>query len=72
MAAKTKKRKFSWTRDDTELTLLCLPTTVWYALFCFLPMFGIIIAFKHYTVTARTQGLTTLPSSSRTAACGML
>lgn len=52
MAAKTKKRKFSWTRDDTELTLLCLPTTVWYALFCFLPMFGIIIAFKHYTVTA--------------------
>ena len=52
MAAKTKKRKFSWTRDDTELALLCLPTTVWYALFCFLPMFGIIIAFKHYTVTA--------------------
>ena len=52
MAAKTKKRKFSWTRDDTELTLLCLPTTVWYALFCFLPMFGVIIAFKHYTVTA--------------------
>lgn len=52
MAAKTKKQKFSWTRDDTELTLLCLPTTVWYALFCFLPMFGIIIAFKHYTVTA--------------------
>ena len=52
MAAKHKKRKFSWPRDDTELTLLCLPTTVWYALFCFLPMFGIIIAFKHYTVTA--------------------
>ncbi len=52
MAAKTKKRKFSWTRDDTELTLLCLPTTVWYILFCFLPMFGIIIAFKHYSVTA--------------------
>lgn len=50
--AKTKKRKFSWTRDDTELTLLSLPTTIWYILFSFLPMFGIIIAFKNYKVTA--------------------
>lgn len=50
--AQKKKRKFSWTRDDTELTLLSLPTTVWYILFSFLPMFGIIIAFKDYKVTA--------------------
>ena len=50
--AKTKKRKFSWTRDDTELTLLSLPTTIRYILFSFLPMFGIIIAFKNYKVTA--------------------
>ena len=49
MAKEKKKcRKRSWTRNDTELTLLALPTTVWYLLFCFLPMFGLIIAFKNY------------------------
>lgn len=35
-----------WTRDDWELTLLATPTFIWYLLFSFLPMFGIIIAFK--------------------------
>lgn len=44
------KHKKKWTKDDTELTLLALPTTIWYILFCFLPMFGIIIAFKNYKV----------------------
>lgn len=43
-----KKRK--WNRDDTELTMLALPTTIWFMLFAFLPMFGIIIAFKNYTI----------------------
>ena len=47
--ARTKKR---WDRDDTELSLLALPTTVSYILFSFLPMFGIIIAFKEYTVSS--------------------
>lgn len=41
-----KKRK--WNRDDTELTILAFPTAVWYILFSFLPMFGIVIAFKVY------------------------
>lgn len=45
-----KKKK--WSNDDTELTLLALPSMLWYALFCFLPMFGIIIAFKTYRVQA--------------------
>ena len=48
----TKDRKIKWTRDDTELTILALPTMVWYILFCYLPMFGIIIAFKDYSLTA--------------------
>ena len=49
MAKEKKKRiRRSWTRNDVELTLLALPTTVWYLLFCFLPMFGLIIAFKNY------------------------
>ena len=43
-------RKKRWDRDDTELTLLALPTTVWYILFCFLPMIGIIIAFKDFKI----------------------
>ncbi len=48
----TSKGKVKWTRDDTELTILALPTTVWFILFVYLPMFGIIIAFKDYTLTA--------------------
>ncbi|RCW50607.1 sugar ABC transporter permease [Halanaerobium sp. ST460_2HS_T2] len=39
-----------WTRDDTELTLLAIPTFIWYILFSFLPMFGVLIAFKKYRV----------------------
>lgn len=47
---KVIKKKRRWSRDDTELTLLALPTTIWYILFAFLPMFGIIIAFKKYSI----------------------
>ncbi|MEG1381605.1 MAG: ABC transporter permease subunit [Ruthenibacterium sp.] len=49
---KEKKKKYhaKWTRDDTELTFLALPTTIWYILFSFLPMFGIIIAFKKFRI----------------------
>ena len=45
---KTKRKK--WHRDDTELTLLALPTLTWYLLFSFLPMFGVLIAFKRYQI----------------------
>lgn len=45
------KKKKRWSKNDTELTLLALPTTIWYVLFSFLPMFGLIIAFKNYKVT---------------------
>ena len=48
MVRKRKRRR--WTRDDTELTLLAVPTFVWYVLFSFLPMFGIFIAFKRYQI----------------------
>jgi putative aldouronate transport system permease protein len=47
---KIKIKKKKWSRDDTELSLLALPTVVWYLLFCYLPMFGIIIAFKNYKI----------------------
>ncbi len=45
-----KKTKHRWTKDDTELTLLAAPTTIWYVLFSFLPMFGIIISFKEFRI----------------------
>lgn len=43
--------KKPWTADDTQFSLLALPTTVWYILFCYLPMFGILIAFINYRVS---------------------
>ena len=38
------KGRRRWTKDDSELTLLAIPTFVWYVLFCYLPMFGIVLA----------------------------
>ena len=37
-----------WSRDDTELFILSLPTLLWFLIFSYLLMFGIIIAFKNY------------------------
>jgi putative aldouronate transport system permease protein len=45
------KKKKPWTKDDTHFTLLALPTTLWYLLFCYLPMFGVILAFKNYRIS---------------------
>lgn len=46
---KKKKKKFCG-RNDIELTLLSLPSVIWYVIFCYIPMFGAIIAFKNYKV----------------------
>ncbi|WP_339322930.1 ABC transporter permease subunit [Paenibacillus sp. FSL W8-0194] len=53
MSTKTKGKRLRtrWRKQDAELTLLALPTTIWYILFCFLPMFGIIIAFKNFKIS---------------------
>ncbi|MDR1802005.1 MAG: ABC transporter permease subunit [Treponema sp.] len=45
------KKKKPWTKDDTHFTLLALPTALWYLLFCYLPMFGVILAFKNYRIS---------------------
>lgn len=47
MSKRSKKRK-RLTRDETELLTLALPTTIWYILFAYIPMLGVIIAFKRY------------------------
>lgn len=53
---KRKKRSGSSIRDDIELTLLAVPTTVWYLIFCYLPMFGLVLAFKDYRIVDATKG----------------
>ena len=57
------KRRNKWTRDDTELTILALPTTVWFLLFCYLPMFGIILSFKDYRIVEGSNFLVSLIKS---------
>ncbi|KAA1185053.1 ABC transporter permease [Paenibacillus sp. B2(2019)] len=46
-----RRKRFTWRKQDFELTLLAIPTTIWYILFCYLPMFGIIIAFKQFKIS---------------------
>lgn len=46
---KIKKKKF--TNDDFQLMLLSAPTVLWYAIFSFLPMFGVLLAFKEYRLS---------------------
>lgn len=58
-----QRRRHQWTRDDTELTLLGLPTFVWFVLFSYLPMFGLIIAFKKYQIFPKQSFLQNLMQS---------
>lgn len=48
-AEKIKPKKF--TKDDLELILLSLPTVIWYIIFSFLPIFGVLLAFKQYMLS---------------------
>ena len=57
------RRHTRWTRDDLELGLLGLPTFAWYVLFSYLPMFGLIIAFKKYQIFPRQSFLANLMQS---------
>ncbi len=51
-----KGRRKKWTKDDTELTLLSAPTLLWFLIFSYMPMFGIIIAFKNYKLAGGGHG----------------
>ena len=53
---RAKPRKKRWSKDDTELFLLSLPTLLWFLIFSYLPMFGIIIAFKVYKLSPGGHG----------------
>lgn len=58
-----KLRKKKWTRDDTELSILALPTSLWYLIFCYLPMFGIILPFLNYKIVPNASFFKSLLSS---------
>lgn len=60
---KPSSSKKRWSRDDIELGLLGLPSFLWYAVFCYLPMFGLIIAFKNYRVFPKQSFIFNLLSS---------
>lgn len=62
-AATKPGHKHRWTRDDLELGLLGFPTFVWYALFSYLPMFGLMIAFKQYKIFPKQSFLSNLLQS---------
>lgn len=42
------KKKRSSHKLNTELSLLSLPAVIWYIAFCYLPIFGVAMAFKRY------------------------
>ncbi|MGI5850908.1 MAG: sugar ABC transporter permease [Clostridiales bacterium] len=57
------KSKSRFTRNDAELVLISLPTVIWYVLFTYLPMFGIVIAFKNFRPLPRASFITSLIKS---------
>ena len=36
-------------KERRQLNIMTLPAVVWYGLFCYLPLFGIVFAFKDFT-----------------------
>ncbi len=62
-SVRSLKPKRKWTREDVELGFLGLPTFIWYILFCYLPMFGLLIAFKDYRIFPKQSFLYNLLNS---------
>lgn len=50
--ADVRKKKFDLKNivGDIELTILALPGLIWFAIFSYLPMMGIVLAFKNYRI----------------------
>lgn len=47
---KVKKSFFHRLKKNFSLSLFCLPGFIWFILLSYLPMFGVIIAFKNYRI----------------------
>ncbi len=48
MGLQQKRKKRLFTGDDFELFGITIPTAMWYLAFCYVPLFGIVFAFKKY------------------------
>lgn len=46
----SKKQRFKRFKNNKELLLLTVPGTIWFLIFAYLPMFGVIIAFKDWKI----------------------
>lgn len=46
---KKVKGRTGYRKDTRALALMSLPAVIWYVLFCYLPLFGVFFAFKHFT-----------------------
>ncbi len=53
LSGNKQKKKFKFRRDDLQLSILAFPTVLWFIIFSYLPMPGLIMAFKQYTVKPR-------------------
>ncbi len=62
---KQKDNKGKLRHSDRALILLSLPTVVWYICFCYLPLFGIVMAFKKYRLVPGKGFLYSLFAGSR-------
>ena len=45
-----KNKRFLWIRRDWRLYLMLAIPFIWYIIFCYKPMYGIIIAFQKYSI----------------------
>ena len=53
-AAKKKPRLFK--KEDISLHLMALPTVIWLVIFCYIPIFGLIMAFQNLNITTGIFG----------------
>ncbi len=53
---KPGRKKLSWLARDWRLYIMLLIPVVWYVLFCYKPMIGVIIAFQKYSLVKGMWG----------------
>ena len=49
MNGRNSSLSLSRRRENRHLRLMALPAVIWFGLFCYLPLFGIVFAFKEFT-----------------------
>ncbi len=52
----TKKKQKWFKKEDIPLHIMALPTLIWLIVFCYLPIFGLIMAFQDLNITTGILG----------------